>query len=53
MISSILEFLHMGGYALYVWTAYGLCFIVLVLNAIIPLQREKRFFRSIDKDNSA
>jgi heme exporter protein D len=26
------DFLHMGGYAGYVWTAYGLTTLVLVLN---------------------
>jgi heme exporter protein D len=46
MIGEIQEFLYMGGYALYVWSSYGLCFFVLVLNAFIPLWREKKFFRT-------
>jgi heme exporter protein D len=29
---SLRDFLHMGGYAGYVWTAYGLTTVVLVLN---------------------
>ncbi len=41
------DFFHMGGYALYVWSAYGLVFIVLVLNIIIPLRREKQLLKSI------
>ena len=41
------EFFHMGGYALYVWSTYGLAFIVLVLNIIIPLRREKQLLKSI------
>ncbi len=43
------DFFHMGGYALYVWSAYGLVFIVLVLNIIIPLHREKQLLKSIAK----
>lgn len=27
------EFLHMGGYALYVWSAYGLSLVVLIVIA--------------------
>ncbi len=41
------EFLQMGGYALYVWSSYGLSFIVLVLNVIIPLWREKEIVQYI------
>jgi heme exporter protein D len=29
---SLREFLHMGGYAGFVWTAYGLTTLVLVFN---------------------
>ena len=41
------DFFHMGGYALYVWSTYGLAFIVLVLNIVIPLRREKQLLKSI------
>jgi heme exporter protein D len=41
------DFFHMGGYALYVWSTYGLAFVVLVLNVIIPLRREKQLLKSI------
>lgn len=41
------DFFNMGGYALYVWSTYGLAFIVLVLNVIIPLRREKKLLKSI------
>lgn len=30
------EFLNMGGYAFYVWTAYALALVVLALNWILP-----------------
>ncbi len=41
------EFFHMGGYAFYVWTSYGLAFIVLLLNFILPIQQEKQILRNL------
>ena len=46
-MSSLQSFLHMGGYAIYVWPAYVLTFIVLILNVILPLKREGQFFRAL------
>jgi len=46
---SLQEFFAMGGYALYVWTAYGLTLIVLLANIIIPVVQRKQFFRQILK----
>lgn len=43
------EFLEMGGYALYVWPAYGLTLVVLVLNVVIPWQRERRLKRNLSQ----
>ena len=33
------EFLGMGGYAAYVWTAYGITLVVLVLNICLARRR--------------
>ena len=33
------EFLNMGGYGLYVWPAYLIVAIVLILNLVEPLRR--------------
>ena len=46
-MDSIVDFLHMGGYALYVWGAYGLTAVVLACNAIVPGLRERRLLRSL------
>ncbi|MFA5983291.1 MAG: heme exporter protein CcmD [Methylococcaceae bacterium] len=35
----------MGGYAFYVWSAYGVTFIVLLINFILPVLQRHRFFR--------
>ena len=32
-MSALTQFLHMGGYAAYVWSAYAITVIVLALNA--------------------
>ena len=36
------EFLDMGGYAPYVWTAYGITLVVIVLNAWSATRRHAR-----------
>ena len=36
------EFLTMGGYAAYVWPAYGIALVVLVGNAVLPARRLRR-----------
>ena len=41
---SIQDFFAMGGYAAYVWPAYGLTLIVLLANIIIPVVQRKQFF---------
>jgi len=35
------EFFHMGGYGFYVWSAYGVTFIVLVANVAVPMLRAR------------
>ena len=41
------QFFAMGGYATYVWTAYGLSAITLLLNVWWPITREKRLLREL------
>lgn len=41
------DFFHMGGYAFYVWTSYGLALIVLLLNVIGPLRQRKKLLNDI------
>lgn len=37
----------MGGYGLYVWTSYGLVFVVLALNWVATLHRHRELVRGI------
>ncbi len=41
------EFLHMGGYAFYVWTSYGIALVVLLANMIAPLRQRKKLLNDI------
>jgi len=41
------EFFNMGGYAVYVWSAYALALVVLGLNVLLPLRRERTLRREI------
>jgi len=38
----VAEFLAMGGYAFFVWGAYGLVAVVLIGNAAVPWWRHRR-----------
>ena len=40
-METLREFLHMGGYGFYVWGSYGMAFIVLVANVIVPMLRTR------------
>ena len=41
------NFLSMGGYAVYVWSAYSISFIVLFLNIIIAIRNEHKTLNEI------
>jgi heme exporter protein D len=41
------EFFHMGGYAFYVWTSYGIAFLVLAYNLISPAWQRRKLLRRI------
>lgn len=41
------EFVSMGGYGVYVWSAYGFAIIVLVINVIIPMRRRSVVLRAL------
>lgn len=43
------RFFDMGGYAVYVWSAYGLVLAVLVANVAGPLLRQRRLLRRLSE----
>jgi heme exporter protein D len=44
---SVSEFFHMGGYAFYVWTSYGLALIVLLANVLAPLRQRRKILADL------
>lgn len=43
----ILDFLHMGGYAKYIWLSYGSVFALLLLHYILPLRKHRNLLRQL------
>jgi len=41
------EFFQMGGYAAYVWSAYGLSAVVLGLSLLLPIIEKKKIHKRI------
>lgn len=43
--ASFAEFLAMGGHGAYVWSAYGLCLVLLAVNALLPVLAQSRYLK--------
>ncbi len=43
------EFFNMGGYAFYVWTSYGLAFIIVLANIVSPIMQRKKVIKRIKR----
>ncbi len=41
------EFISMGGYGVYVWSAYGFAIIILVITVFIPMRRRSMVLRAL------
>jgi len=46
---SLSEFFNMGGYAVFVWTSYGLTLVLLVWNWLMPYQQHKQNLRKLTR----
>jgi heme exporter protein D len=46
---SLTEFFSMGGYGVYVWSSYGICLVALLLNIILPIMKERKTMRELQK----
>ena len=46
-MSGLDAFLHMGGYAPYVWSSYGLAAVVLIVNIVLPRRAERAALRRL------
>jgi heme exporter protein D len=47
MSASLSSFFAMGGYAAYVWPAYGVFFVVLLIDWLAPQFRQRRVLRDL------
>jgi heme exporter protein D len=43
------EFFHMGGYAAFVWSAYGISAAVLILSVVLPLVEKNKIQERIKR----
>ncbi|WP_412461922.1 heme exporter protein CcmD [Pseudomonas sp. SC11] len=43
--ASFADFLAMGHHGLYVWSAYGLCLVVLAINVAVPVLARRRYLQ--------
>ena len=43
----MIEFFQMGGYAIYVWPAYAITAVALILTVVSPLRRRIRMLREL------
>ncbi|MBK6660683.1 MAG: heme exporter protein CcmD [Proteobacteria bacterium] len=39
--------MHMGGYAPYVWSSYGLAALLLIINIVLPRRAEQAALRRL------
>ena len=53
MSGGLAEFLHMGGYAPYVWGAYGLTAVVLIANVVGPWRHGRRVREELAREARA
>lgn len=43
------EFFHMGGYAVFVWSSYGLALLMVVVNIVSPIIERKRVIARVKR----
>lgn len=48
-MSSFISSLAMGGHGGYVWTAYGLCIFLMLLNVVLTFMARRRYLDQLSK----
>jgi len=51
MPESLTEFIHMGGYAPYVWSSYGIALLVVAANVMQPWLRHRSLRQRIRNED--
>lgn len=47
------SFFAMGGYAVWVWSSYAIVFVLLIVNAVSPVLRERALLARLRRRNGA
>lgn len=47
--ANLTDFWQMGGHAPYVWSAYGIGVVILVLNILVPWWQSRRFRQQLQR----
>lgn len=50
---NIQDFFNMGGYAGYVWSAYGLALIVFLINIIRPIKQYRKLLKQLKQNDAS
>jgi heme exporter protein D len=50
---SLDNFLHMGGYGLFVWGSYGAAVLLMVLEPLLAARRRRRALQDAAKDGES
>lgn len=45
-----MKFLQMGGYAMYVWSAYGTAAVILIGNVLISIKARRKAIKTLQKN---
>jgi heme exporter protein CcmD len=46
----LIRFINMGGYARYVWPAYGFALVILLFSVYMPSREHKKILRKLRKE---
>lgn len=46
------DFFHMGGYAVFVWSSYGIAAVLLTISWVTPLMRSKAILKKLKRRQS-
>ena len=46
--NSFADFVHMGGYGLYVWGSYGAALVVMLIEPLLAVQRRRTALLNVD-----
>lgn len=49
MSHTLSDFFYMGGYGIYIWIAYAMALLIILLNVLLPLWQHQKIIKDIAK----